>query len=147
MNKAQGVYNALSSDLKLRLPALAVVETYDSSGNPVLSLGTGIAAGANICIKVAPQSWPTAKDVLGLTATVYSPTVVSICTETNPVAAPDYVSRAQLLAALEVCGQQSCRVDWYESPNLTPPSSATMITAYLTTSWVPFIYFGSKCDQ
>src|SRR5262245_42892481 len=58
--------------------------SFDTDGHPYYAIGAGSPGGKNAIVKVRPVSWPTAKDVLNLSAQIFTPHVIQIVTELNP---------------------------------------------------------------
>jgi hypothetical protein len=112
-------------------------------GNPVTTFAQSAALAATpgdkiVVIRVRPISWPLTKDVFGNAATIFCPTVVQICTETNPgynaggatgALLADVLSAADLLPVLAECARTGCIVEWFQTAYGTAPSVAAIDTA------------------
>lgn len=130
--KALAIAHELADKLKAR-QALAVVESFDTDNNPLITLGAGSPGGANFVIKVAAVDWPLGQDVLGLAQNVFSPHVIAVASEADPAggAGADPTTRAQLLPVIGQCMAMGCETRWYESASGVAPSAGT-ITAGAT---------------
>jgi hypothetical protein len=131
--KAMAIAHDLTDRLKARLnSSLAVVESFDTDGNPLITVGAGVALGANMVIKVRAQDWPLAKDVLGLSANIYAPHVVQFVTEANYAATSDNVadtlSPAQLLLLMGQIVLMGCAVEWYQTVTGVAPVASAITT-------------------
>ncbi len=114
--KAHAIAADIASELTLRLPALVITEAVDSDLLPLVKVGDGSAGSASAVIKVIPQDWPLAKDILGLTATIFTPHKIQVVLEANPAggAGADHLTWAQRLPILGVVlGKGTC-VEIYE---------------------------------
>lgn len=151
--KAIALAHEIADKLKLRLSALALVESFDTDGNPVIAVGPQTAGSASITIKVMPQDWSLAKDVIGQSANIYAPTIIQFGTEADYAGATDNVADpltpAQLLAALGECLSRGCRLDWYQTATGTAPTIANTIfaAAKLKASFQPDLYNGLTSQQ
>lgn len=143
--KAQDLALFLFGKLQLLLGAsIAATNGSASDGNPLLTFGAGSPGGVNAVIKLLPQPWPTATDIIGNAANTYSPTLIQLVTEANPaggagadVLTPQIV--LYLLAATTVLGT---RVEWYQSANGVAPTTAAIIAADLKGTWNPDTVYG-----
>lgn len=142
--KAQDLALFLYSKLQSLLAPLASSQSVAADGNPLLSFGPGTAGGANVIIKVLPQPWPTATDIVGNAANVYSPTEIQIVTEANPAsgAGADDLTPQQVLYILGAIMQPGTRVEWYQSAAGTAPTAAAIIAANLKATWNPSLTYG-----
>ena len=112
-------------------------------GNPVTTFAQSAALAATpgdkiVVIRVRPLSWTQSKDVFGLQANVYCPTVIQICTETNPgyntggatgAALADVLSAADLLPVIAEAARTGCIVEWFQTAYGVAPTSAAIDTA------------------
>lgn len=148
--KAQAIAHQLADWLKARLNGgLTVTEAFSTvDQNPYILVNDGspVAGEANFVIKVLAQPWTTAQDVLGLTANVYSPTIVELCTEAGPSSTvdPSGVTAKYLMLVLNQISQMGTHIDWYETANATAPTIGALPSeggsATLKTSWDPDLY-------
>lgn len=149
--KAIALARSIASELRLRQSALAVAESFDSDGSPLVKLGTGSIGAAGGLIKVRPQDWPLAKDILGLTASIYSPHVIQLVTEANYEGATDNVldinTPAVLLLLLGEALSKGCRVEWYQSANGNAPDASDITSGNLKASWDPSFEHGMIANQ
>jgi hypothetical protein len=150
-SKAIALAHELADKLKVVFAGKTVAESYDTDGNPLISVNDGSpAAGeANLVIKVAPISWPLAKDVIGQSANIYSPSVIQLVTEANPTggAGADILTAQQLLWALGLIVLRGTAVEWYQSANGVAPTAAAIIAGNLKATWQPDLYFGMTSQQ
>lgn len=147
--KAIALARSIASSLGLRQSALAVVLSFDTDESPLVKLGTGSIGAAGGLIKVKPQDWSLAKDVLGLTAAIYSPHVVQLVTEADPAggAGANINTPAQLLLLLGEALARGCRVEWYQSANGNAPDAADITSGNLKASWDPSFEHGMIANQ
>ena len=125
--KAQAIAHELADRLKVRTAtaALGVVESTDSDLNPLILIGTVDLAAAPVAattvaaalVKVVPQSWPLAKDILGNTAIAYTPHTIQILKEAGPAGTPTGggLSSSAVLELLAQCAAMGCTVEIYET--------------------------------
>jgi hypothetical protein len=130
-----------------------VVQTYDTDGNPVVTLSadTSPATGEKVVVlRVAPITW-TAKDILGLTSPTYTPHQIDICTELNYAATTDNVADiltpVELLPVLAEVAKRGMIINWYQTANGTVPSASAMIVANLKASDQGNLYWGMQSAQ
>jgi len=117
--KAQALASAIASELAIRLkPAgLAVVEDTAADLMPLVKVGPQTAGSKSALIKVLPQDWPLAKDILGLAATIFGPHKIQVVLESNPSAGAgaDIHAMDTLLPILAVCALKGARLEVYQS--------------------------------
>lgn len=150
--KAREIAAELADELKIRMSALALSQTNDANGDPVITLGAGVALGRNAVIRVKAIEWALAKDSLGLPATIYTPHVIQIASEANYAATSDNVAdtltTADLLALLATCSKRGTRVEWWQEATGTPPAVTTFDTASkLKATYEAELYWGMKASQ
>lgn len=149
--KAAALSHDLADKLKSRLSgALALVESVDTDGNPLITIGPGGAGNANALIKTLPVSWPLAKDVLGLSALQYTPHVMQLGTEADPTAGAgaDPLSAAQLMLIQGEMMQHGTRIEWYQSAAGTAPTASILGDATkLKASFEPEQFHAMVQDQ
>ena len=102
---------------------LAVTSTFDSNGNPVIQIGTGVAGSAGCVIRIEPISWPLAKDILGLSSQVYTPHVAQLITEAAAANDLGLTSWADLGPILTELFGLGTRVEVYVAANGTGMST------------------------
>lgn len=143
--KAIALAHDLAADLKLR-QALAVTEAFTSDGVPTIVVGTGSAGDPGCRIQVAPQDWPLAKDILGSTANIYSPTVIKLGVEANAEAGgaddDDINTWAQILPILGACIQRGARLEVYTSANTDSFDDADFVAANLQATFDASAIYG-----
>jgi hypothetical protein len=125
--KALAMAEELVSELKQRQSALAVALSYDTDGNPLVKVGSGVAGTKGGLIKIMPISWPLAKDVLGLSAEMFHPHVVRLNVEANYAGTTDNVADintwVEQLLLVGVVISKGARVEVYLSTNGTAPNA------------------------
>lgn len=93
--------------------ALGIVVSSDTDQNPLITLGSSVATGAEAAIvKIEPVSWPLAQDILGNTANQFTPHVVKLLWEASSGGGFTAKDRAQLVATAAKMG---CKVELYQS--------------------------------
>jgi hypothetical protein len=148
--KSQAISNQLADLFKQRLNgSLALVQSNDTDLNPLISIGPGTNGGANAIVKVIPQNWPLAQDVLGLSANIYGPHTVQLVTEADPAggAGADPLTPAQLLLVIGQIVLMGCLVEWYQSASGTAPSAAAIIAGNLKGTFVPDVQYQMISSQ
>jgi hypothetical protein len=114
--KAGAIAHELADRLKVRpgLADLTITESMDSDQGPLITLSDGALTTTHesAIVKVEPQSWPLAKDVLGLDALQYTPHVVKLLWEASPQGGFTTADRLELVAQ---CVAMGCQVKVYES--------------------------------
>lgn len=125
--KAQALADEMISELAQRQSALAVTKSYDTDGSPLIRVGTGVIGAKGGLIKVTNIDWPLAKDVLGLTAEIFTPSVIKLNVEANYAGATDNVADindwATQLLLMGICLARGARVEVYQSANGTAPNA------------------------
>ncbi len=114
--KAQSLIRQLAEDLTLRLSALTVTAGTDSSGNPQITVGTGIAASQSAFIRCIPES-TLQVDGLGLTQRVYTPHIIQFVLETSTIAAVALMTEANKMLLLGELLKHGTKVELYMSAN------------------------------
>lgn len=147
--KARAIAKQLAAELRLRQSALAVTESFDTDGSPVITVGTNVAGAAGGLIKVTNQEWSLAKDILGNTANHFTPHVIQVGFEANPAggAGADINTLAQLSLILACCFSRGTRVEVYASANGDSPDLADLVEANLKLAWDPSISDGIVANQ
>lgn len=125
--KALAMADEMVSELKQRQSALAVSLSYDSDQNPLIRVGPGTNGAKGGLIKIAPIDWPLAKDVLGLSAEMYTPHVVKLNVEANFAGTTDNVADintwVEQLLLVSACVTRGARTEVYLSTNGTAPNA------------------------
>jgi len=118
---------------------------------PAFLPGTGVAKTDGCLIKVRPQVWPLAKDILGNAATIFSPTIIQIGIEANAEAGDadedDVNTLAFLLLLIGECVSRGTRVEIYQSATGTAPVVGTLVAANLVATWDGSLQFGQIANQ
>lgn len=147
--KARALAAELASELKLRLPSLAISEDNDSDSLPLIKIGDGTAGSKSALIKVAPQDWPLAKDILGLTANVFTPHTIKLVVEGNKTsgAGADVLTWAERLPILGAIVARGCRVEVYETANGNAPDATDITAANLKATFDASAVHGMIANQ
>lgn len=122
--KAIELAHELADKLKKRI-SLAVAESFDSNGHPLIQVGEGTDNAEGAVVRIKPIDWALAKDILGLASQVYTPHVIQICVESSDngngdsVEALGYNTWANLLPLLGQCLETGCKVEVYAVANDT----------------------------
>lgn len=147
--KAQALSHEIADILKIRLSTLTLVESFDTNGNPTISLGAGSPGGKNIFVRVAPISWPLSLNVIGLASEVFTPHVIQFATEANPAggAGADILTPTELLPFIGEVMRRGTKVEWYTSTNGTAPVVGTLVSGNLQASYEASLYFPMQASQ
>lgn len=151
--KSQALAHDIADELKKRLAFLTstitLKEGADSNGDATISIDDGSPATTEkvVFIRVKALDWNLGTNVVGLTAEVYTPSIVQIATEavtTNGTfLAPD-----DLLQLLGTCLARGARTEWWQETNGTAPSVTTFNTASkLKSTWNPTLYGNMRGSQ
>lgn len=140
--KAYEISKTLADTLRWRgLGSLGLVETFDTDGYPLITIGAGTPGGRNAVIKVTQQSNPLAKDAFGNTANAFGPHVIQLVSEANYAGATDNV--ADTLTASDIakifCSivPFSTAIAWYQTATGVAPTIAGATAANLKTTEYP----------
>lgn len=108
-------------------------ESFDSSGNPVLTLSADaspVAGEKVVVIRIKPSVLGSPKDVLGNPAFAFGPHVIQLCTELNYAGTTDSVAdiltAVELLPVLIEIGRKGNIVEWHQTANGTVPSTSAI---------------------
>lgn len=135
--KCFGLARTLKDNLAQRT-ALAVTESVlAATGGPVLVVGTDTIGAPGARIHIVPEDWSLAKDVLGNSANIFSPSVIRICFEANNAAgaAADVNGWDTLLPIVGAAIQTGAKVEIYESANGDAPDDADITAANLKATF------------
>jgi|SRR5579859_7669792 len=137
--KASKMSAELADRLAIRLPGLALVQSTDASGNPVITIGAGSPGGENAVIRTIPVAWSLATDILGNTANIYTPHTMQVCVEANPAAGAgaDPVPAGDLAKLLVQVSEMGTIVELYNTASGTAPTVAGIIPGNLKTTINP----------
>lgn len=141
--KSLALAGELVSELKIRFPGKVVTQSFDSDGNPTITVNDGSPAAGeqNFFVKLMPISWPLAKDVFGNAANIYVPDVIQLATEETAASATvTLITAANMLQMLGALITKGCQVQWYTSDNGTAPTAATLVAANLKGTFDPDMY-------
>ena len=81
--------------------------------HPCVQFGTGVTTTASFCIVAKPIEWALAKDVLGLSQTMYVPTEILVGIE-HTAAGAEPLSTLQKMQIMNVLARTGCRVSVFQ---------------------------------
>lgn len=132
--KCFGLARTLKDNLAQRT-ALAVTESVDATvGFPIMLVGAAAAGSPGARIHIVPEDWSLAKDVLGNSANIFSPSVIRICFETNGTG-DDVNAPADWLPIVGAAIQTGAKVEIYQSANGDSPDDADITGANLKATF------------
>ena len=126
----------------------SIVESFDSTGNPVLTLSNGTVVAGNpvAIVRVRPITW-TALDVLGNASQIYTPHTIDLCTESNSITTgADILSAADLLPLFGEIVKTGTTVSWYKTANGVVPSVSAMVPGNLAATFADLYWNASKAQ-
>lgn len=136
--KQQAIARTLADNLRQRT-SLTVTEYFVSTGEAAVLVGAAAADAPGARIHVVPEPWTLAKDILGNTASIYSPSIVRVCFEANAGAGgpdeDDVNTWSVMLPIIGAAIQTGCKVEIYESANADGPDDADITAANLKASF------------
>ena len=115
--KAIEMAHELASKLTVRLPSRTVAESFDSDGNPMILVGTGLAAGNTFIVRIKPIDASLAKDILGLASPVYTPHIAQFMTEASAASDLGYITWPTLAPAIAEVIELGARLEVYAVTN------------------------------
>ncbi len=131
--KALELAAELADELRKRCDYDSIVESSDSSGNPLITLGDGTFNSEDdyVLIRVMPREWALAKDVLGSNQTVYTPSVIQVVVEgnTNTVGLAPWVAIQNAWAIVATCAKRGTLLEYWQSAHTAEPTTTTLATA------------------
>lgn len=149
--KAHVIAADIAAELKLRLASLTITESVDTDQSPLVKVGTGASGAKGCLIKVVPQDWPLAKDILGLTANVFAPHKIQLVFEANFAGTTDNVadnnSWVEKLAILGVVVLKGTRVEIYESPYGATVGAEDIVAGNLKATFDGSLQYGMLSNQ
>lgn len=149
--KARKLADQLADKLKLRLAPLLVTQSFDTDGNPLISINDGSPATTekNAVIKIQPAPTDTlAKDIFGNKANQYTPHVAQLVTEAPAAGsgAGVYLDLPTLVPILGEVLRAGARFEWYQSANTVVPVAAS-ITGTPKAAFEPSLYWPAISNQ
>lgn len=145
--KSQALAAELRDELVKRVSALAVsAVSFDASGDPAITIGTGVAGTQSAFIKVTGDQ-PLGTDGLGLTPRAFGTHVVQICLETSTIAGVALLTEVNKLPIIAECEKFGTRVELYMTANATGPSFGGVIAANLKATWEPALKWRSLSNS
>lgn len=152
LDMARDLMDVWAKEVSATLPI--ITETFDASGNPVITLSADSAPDAGdkvVVVLIKPYSMGTATDCLGLTQTAYTPHVIQICTEANYAGTDDNtadtLTPVELLPILMEVGKRCTIVEWHVTDNGTVPSEAAITAGTKLNATYRDLYFGNQKAQ
>lgn len=143
--KAIAAANEIADALSKRLSTaaigstdtLAVTQSFDTDGNPLITVGTLGAGNACALLKVMDVPTPDAKDVFGNAAKTYQPVRLMILTEANPSggAGADILKVVQFFPIAAEGPARGIRTEWYQVANGVAPSAGGLVVANLKATY------------
>lgn len=138
-SKAQIHADALVQSIKQRT-GLAVVKSYDTDGQPLLSVGT-IGAGSDGCLIKLQAEVSIQKNSIGQTQEVFGPHRIAVIFEdVSGAGAKPMTDAHKFLVTGELCFQ-GMAVDVYVRANGGAPVVGDITAGNLKASFSPDIYF------
>ena len=136
-HKAVAISRFLADDLAKRFSDLQVDESFDSVGNPVITISDGTpAAGERVIIlRTVGDENAEAKDILGNEAIHYTPHTVQLMTEENAGAGDtdidDPLTSQDILNVIADVARRTPKIEWYQTATTVVPSVAAIIPGNL----------------
>lgn len=140
-HKAVALSRHLADDLKKRFAPLEVAESFDTNGNPVVTVSDGTLATTErgAVLRILGDTNPVAKDILGNDAIHYTPHTLQICSEADDGLGNgntgSYLTIQDILHLVGECGKRGMKLEWYVSANGDVPAVAEMIAGNLVATF------------
>lgn len=116
--------------------AVPVVESFGSTGLPLISFGLLTSTNKGALIRVGPYNWNLGTDILGNTAAIYTPTLIQIGIELAPNGVMELVANSSLFQAiLSECANTGCRVEIWGSASGSTVTEANAFTSGTLETW------------
>jgi hypothetical protein len=127
---------------------VSIVQSFDTNGNPVITLSDGgpAAGEKTVVVRIQPLATWAPKDILGLSSQMFTPHQIDICTETNAAGTPNILTTVELLPVLAEIAKRGMVINWYQTPNLTVPAVAQMTAAQLSSTFSDLYWSASKAQ-
>lgn len=150
-NQATSIAKELAAQLTMRQPfatgqaVLAVAQSTDSDGYPLITVGPGTNGSRTAVIKVTVEGpYAAQTDSLGLTQHVYGPHKIMIAKEANYEGATDNVvdplKSWDILGIYASCAKFGCKLEVWESAAGAAPTASTFSTASnRKAEWYPLV--------
>jgi hypothetical protein len=151
--KAFALADSLAQELTLRLAPLSVAVVVDTDTDllPLVKVGPQTAGSQSALIKIVPQDFPLAKDILGLQATIFTPHKAQIVLEANQAGTADniadFVSWPVKLPVLAAVVGLNTRVELYESATGNAVGPEDIISGNLKASFDHDPRYGMLSNQ
>ena len=147
--KAQAAAREIADALSKRLSAAAigtavtVVQSADTDGNPLITVGTLGSTNACALIKIMDVAQPLAKDVFGNAAQTFTPIKMMLASEAAPLGG---LEPKHTLALLGEPAKRGIFLEWYQSASGAAPAVGTFIAANLVATF-DNIYYPLQLSQ
>jgi hypothetical protein len=130
----------IAEELGFRLPALTLVQTTGTSGDPVITLGALTAASQSAFIRIVPEATLQLNSV-GLAAPVYTPHIVQVVLETSTIANVALMLESNKFPLFHALQATGCKVELYMSANTNAVDEADITSGNLKATLYPALNF------
>lgn len=132
LKKASVLSRELANRLARRFTSLSVVESFDGSGNPVITVSDGTpAAGEQVAVVRVLEQASIGTNSVGLAQDSFGPHVVQVCLETSTIANVALLLEANKLKLMGEVMSLKAKVELYMSANTTVPAVGEMVSGNL----------------
>lgn len=152
LDLARDLMDVWAKEVNSTLPI--ITETFDSSGNPVITLSADATPATGekvVVVLIKPYSTGTAYDCLGLASPNYTPHIIQICTEANYASTldnqADILTPVELLPIFMEVGKRCSLVEWHVTNNGTVPSEAAITAGTVLKASYRDLYWGMQKAQ
>lgn len=130
----------IAEELGFRLPALTLVQTTGTAGDPVITLGSLAAGSQSAFIRIVPEATLQLNSV-GQAAPVYTPHIVQVVLETSTIANVALMLESNKFPLFHVLDKTGCKVELYMTANTNAVEETDITSANLKASLVASLYF------
>lgn len=149
--KATALLREIKAALAFRTTLSIGEVEFNADGNPELRVGAAAANAAGALMRIEPQDWPEAEDILGNAATTYVPLVAKIGFEANEEGATAQGDINTLATITPLLGEliwRGLKVEVYVTAEDDNPDSADLDDASLLIyTWNPSPVHGMIAGQ
>jgi len=136
--KTQMLALRLVESLTIRIKPTAISLGVGASGDPLITIGSGVSDGCNALIRFVGIPTPTAKDIFGnASPNPNTPNIVQVAFETGDTG----MTTAKLVAILGDLFATGCAFEWYAETHTNVPTEATFAAAKLITSYEQNLWY------
>lgn len=121
-HKAISAARQMKEDIALRT-GLAVVDSFDATGNPVLTIGTATSTNQGATVRIKMVETPMV-DGLGNSQRVFAPHIVQLIVEESASAGVAVFNAANMLRVVNDILKHGMRLDVYLAANGQAPTIA-----------------------